>query len=1583
MTNIYKTMSYVTRCAIIALLVCWFGNTASAQNTKVKVGEIEYRQYERIEDRVYILYELQEKGYLLEAGKDDGIIDVLINKKEGLALTEDDIDDFFADLEQITYEWQPFSALERKAERVAYYVMNYQSLDTEVFNKIDADYRGGRSSENATCATALPFCTDNGEYHFYPGVDSGSPCGSEYNSSCSAPYDGCSYSSHEHHGSTYDGIATAPNPAFYYMRIGEPGNLDIYMEGYTTSGGSLDIDFVCWGPFANLDEACNLSCDNMIDASYHYENTEDCYIDNAQTGQYYMLLITNYGNKDGEFTFSNIGTGTTDCGIMASTYSNSPICVGDTLVFHANSQAGATFHWSGPNGWTSSQQNPTRPNVTLAMSGTYSVYVTKNSETSETTYLQVEVLDHPTPNFSISEDGVCVGEPVTFTDQSTISANGGSITGWEWDFGDGHTATTQNATHSFYSGGTYNVSLTATNAICDSTITKTINIISERTSEETAAACSSYTWHGNTYTASGNYTDTLSGGTPDPIYEEKCITEDFESVTATNYTATTANLPAGWVGFSNGAYDPRVSNNSTASYDPFPTSNTSNYLYMMGKSSGSGTSYAIMPKYESITSASFKCAVESKNYGTLTVGYVTSNTGYNTFQELRTITFSSATTTQTITLTDAEITTINNNNGYIAFRWVCTSIYSVGIDDVSVCHIAETLPEAQCLETVTLHLTINDPETESYNATACDSYTWHGQTYGATGIFNYETTTAQGCTRIETLNLTINNSDHTGSVTDEACDSYTWHGQTYTQSGNYEYHTQTTHDCDSTVTLHLTINNSNLNGNETYETCDSYTWHGQTYTQSGNYEYHTQTAHGCDSTVTLHLTINNSNLNGSETMQICDSYTWHGQTYTQSGNYEYHTQTTHGCDSTVTLHLTINDTEIENYSVTNCDSYTWHGTTYETSGNYSFDTVTAEGCPLTEKLNLTINNSDHTGIVTYETCDSYTWHGQTYTQSDNYEYHTQTTHGCDSTVTLYLTINNSTTFDFNAEACNNYVWDGTNYNATGNYQNTYQTTHGCDSTVTLHLTIASSIHNDFTVTECDSYVWDGTEYTTSNDYDKLYQTEDGCDSLVTMHLTINNSKTHEFAITSCDSYVWDGTEYTTSNDYTKSYHTVHGCDSVVTMHLTINYQDQSTTTITECDSYTWNGQTYTESGVYEYNTHTVLGCDSTAKLLLTVNHSDHTGSLTVTHCEDFTWNGTTYTQSGNYEYHTNTVLGCDSTATLHLTINYGDITGNETMTACDSYTWNGQTYTQSGIYEYPTQTIFGCDSLAVLNLTVNHSDQSSATVTECDNYFWNGQNLTQSGHYEYNTQTVHGCDSVAKLDLTIYNSEYPVEVVKYCDSYPWNGQEYTTTGTYTYQTQTESGCERIETLQLTIVETPNIEIDGQEWPISGSETSYSSYDYTIIPLNSTTEFDSVTWQIDAEGWYIIPYADPTSAELRIFSYYSDTLLPLIATAYGECGSMTDTIWLKPSYYGIEENNAAQISITPNPNKGMMEIHLDNLNGNTEVNVVDITGNHIDSFVIGKETSVYQYDMREKATGVYNFIFTNGKATITKRVVVSK
>ena len=144
--------------------------------------------------------------------------------------------------------------------------------------------------------------------------------------------------------------------------------------------------------------------------------------------------------------------------------------------------------------------------------------------------------------------------------------------------------------------------------------------------------------------------------------------------------------------------------------------------------------------------------------------------------------------------------------------------------------------------------------------------------------------------------------------TETACDSYTWNGNTYTESGDYTVTLQTEQGRDSIENLHLTINQS-ATTEENIVTCDSYEWNGVVYTESGDYVFNTTTISGCDSVVTLHLTILPEALVENEELVLCPSelpYEWYGQSLTKAGSYTATEQYTGmECDSVI-HELTLN-----------------------------------------------------------------------------------------------------------------------------------------------------------------------------------------------------------------------------------------------------------------------------------------------------------------------------------------------------------------------------------------------------------------------------------------------------------------------------------------------------------------------------------------------------------------------------------------------------------------------------------------------------------------------------------------------------
>lgn len=109
---------------------------------------------------------------------------------------------------------------------------------------------------------------------------------------------------------------------------------------------------------------------------------------------------------------------------------SSPICVGETLELSANNVPGASYAWTGANSFAASVQNPTRSNIQLGDTGTYTATVTVNGCTSAPTNIKVSVNPVPFVVIQVAPgDTVCAGSPAVFT---PLPSNHGGTPSYRW-----------------------------------------------------------------------------------------------------------------------------------------------------------------------------------------------------------------------------------------------------------------------------------------------------------------------------------------------------------------------------------------------------------------------------------------------------------------------------------------------------------------------------------------------------------------------------------------------------------------------------------------------------------------------------------------------------------------------------------------------------------------------------------------------------------------------------------------------------------------------------------------------------------------------------------------------------------------------------------------------------------------------------------------------------------------------------------------------------------------------------------------------------------------------------------------------
>ena len=778
--------------------------------------------------------------------------------------------------------------------------------------------------------------------------------------------------------------------------------------------------------------------------------------------------------------------------------------------------------------------------------------------------------------------------------------------------------------------------------------------------------------------------------------------------------------------------------------------------------------------------------------------------------------------------------------------------------------------------------TLCSGESATLTASEATSYSWSNGSSNAsitvsptaTTTYSVTGTNSQGCTATASITVTVNSATN-NSITETACESYTWHGQTYTQSGTYTYAYTNDNGCSSTDTLFLTIYNGTHNV-ETETACNSYTWHGTNYTESGTYTYNYTNGDGCSSVDTLFLTINNGSHN-VETETACNSYTWHGQTYTQSGTYTYSYTNDNGCASVDTLYLTIYTSETELVEVSACESYIWHGQTYTESGTYSYNYTNTYGCPITETLNLTIYQGSHN--VFSETADgSYTWHGQTYTQSGTYTYSYTNDNGCPSMDTLFLTIFSNTPIlpiilvedslscpgvprvadhegnIYNTVKIGNQCWTKENMRCTtspstgssllSEYSTAASKSASWHSGNTSHDPAYGLLYNwcaavdTFYVTGGAPEVADAASnlklYSTFNGYRRgicpigwhvpseqewlqlltyVYNQGFLCDDCHNPHLEDYNVSCIAKAMSSTTGWKTDNDEcavgYNMLSNNATGFNALPAGRYASGSYSSFGDYTYFWSSTEDYDRYsTW--AYYTNWGYYYSNVErgeTPKACKFSVRCVKDTtsthdggnpnpcigSHNEESGSA----CNSYNWRGGTYTASGKYVYAYVNAQGCPSADTLHLVIHKPTITTNSAA-ACESYNWHGQTLTESGTHTHNYENEFGCASTETLNLIIYHGTHEVFTAEDCESYTWHGTTYSASGKYTYAYTNDHGCPSMDTLYLAIKDHVNLTTAAGACEEYNWRGQTLTASGSYTADFTNDHGCSCTETLNLTI-----------------------------------------------------------------------------------------------------------------------------------------------------------------------------------------
>ncbi|MFT5745702.1 MAG: gliding motility-associated-like protein [Paraglaciecola sp.] len=355
-------------------------------------------------------------------------------------------------------------------------------------------------------------------------------------------------------------------------------------------------------------------------------------------------------------------------------------------------------------------------------------------------------------------------------------------------------------------------------------------------------------------------------------------------------------------------------------------------------------------------------------------------------------------------------------------------------------------------------------------------------------------------------------------------------------------------------------------------------------------------------------------------------------------------------------------------------------------------------CANTSNSSVTITvNSNFEMADMVEICEgnSIFLAGEMQTEAGIYVDTLNTQNGCDSIIMTTLVVNEIDTTFLTDSDCN--------MANVGTFTNTLTDVNNCDSVIILTVTFSNADSTFVTTPTCDPDVV-GEETMT-------FTTPQGCDSVVIETFFLVESDTTELFDTSCNPNNVGIFETVLTNQA--------NCDSTIILTVTFTNTDSTFVTTSTCDPDVVGEETMTFT--------TPQGCDSVVIETFFLVESDTTEFFDIS-CNP--------NEVGIFETVLTNQANCDSTIILTVTFEPLDTTFNQDTT-CDPM--------QEGIFINTFTTNEGCDSVVIETIILLQSDTTEIMDTSCD--------PNSVGVFESTAINQFGCDSLVILTITFSESD--------------------------------------------------------------------------------------------------------------------------------------------------------------------------------------------------------------------------------------
>ncbi|SKB59048.1 gliding motility-associated C-terminal domain-containing protein [Salegentibacter holothuriorum] len=210
-------------------------------------------------------------------------------------------------------------------------------------------------------------------------------------------------------GPYYGELLAQPYPSWYFLQIGQAGNLDFVIsqtENADGSGVELDVDYVVWGPFSQGDDICDynmLSEENLVSSSYSNKAVETLQLEAAEVGEIYVVIITNFRGDPGyikleQENINETGAGATDCftnGLEDEVFA----CQGETIILDGTILFAESYKWfKKVEGEFKVLEGENEAYLEVDEEGEYKVIVTDNLANITEDFVSVEFKPEPIAN---------------------------------------------------------------------------------------------------------------------------------------------------------------------------------------------------------------------------------------------------------------------------------------------------------------------------------------------------------------------------------------------------------------------------------------------------------------------------------------------------------------------------------------------------------------------------------------------------------------------------------------------------------------------------------------------------------------------------------------------------------------------------------------------------------------------------------------------------------------------------------------------------------------------------------------------------------------------------------------------------------------------------------------------------------------------------------------------------------------------------------------------------------------------------------------------------------------------------------